>query len=628
MVTNLAQKDGAITERMIEFFATRARGGVGMCIAEYTVVSEEGKRMPNNVGIWDDRFIEGLSRLASAIRETGAVAGIQIGHGGRESNSSYSGYKPVAPTDLASIYRGTTSEIEKPLVLDVAGIKRLITAFVQAARRASEAGFQAVELHACHGYLISQFLSMCTNKRTDDYGGCLENRARFLIDIIRGIRETCGHNLLVVARINGNDYVDDGNTEKEAAEIAVLAQNAGADAIHVSAGLHQSRPYRIIPGMDLPEACLTYGAEFVKKTVDIPVIAVGNIDTPELAEEILTQKRADLIAMGRALVCDPMLPKKAREGSPEKIRRCICCSQGCLGRVHHLKTISCLQYPVAGRETELTFTPVSKAKDVLVIGGGPAGLAFATVSAKIGHRVTLVEKEDEVGGQLRLAHLPPTRARIRMEIENLTREAIESGVKIITGRQADLQMIEEMRPDRIILAVGSRPNIINIEGLDEVNLVFPEQALLRPESLGQRVVIIGGGLVGAEVADFISDRGHLVTILEMLPDIAADAVTSHRVYLTDHLVQQGVQVICSSKVVGVAPGKVKYIRDGWEFALEGIDNIVMATGVISEKNLSKDIIQSGYSFESVGDCFAPGDGLSAIYQGYLSALGMPYQNLE
>lgn len=629
MVTNLAMKDeGLVTERMIEYYATRARGGLGMLVTEYSVVSEEGKRMPNNIAIWDNRFIEGLSKLASVIRETGCIAAIQIGHGGRECSSAITGYKPVAPTDLPSIYRGTTSEIEKPVELDLVGIERLKNKFVHAAKRAFDAGFQVVELHACHGYLISQFLSLCTNKRTDDYGGSIENRARFLVEIIKGIKDICGSNAVVIARINGNDYVPDGNTENEAAEIAVLAQKAGADAIHVSAGLHQSRPYRMMPGMDMPEACLTYGAEVVKKRVDIPVIAVGKIRRPELAEEILAQNRADLIAMGRPMICDPQLPAKVREGRSEKIRHCIYCNQGCIGELHKLKSVSCLQYPVAGRERELKLVPVSKAKEVLVIGGGPAGLSVAAVSAKVGHRVTLVEKEDELGGQLRLAHLPPTRGEIRLAIENLYREATESGVRIITGRQADLQMIEEMRPDRIILAVGSRPDIPNIEGVDKVSIVFPEQVLLTPDILGQRVVVIGGGLVGAEVADFLSNRGHLVTILEILNEIAAGAVTATKVYLTDQLAEQGVEVICSAQVVAVAPGKVKYIRNGWTFALEGIDSIVLTAGVTPNEDLSKDLIKAGYSFESIGDCFAPGDALSAIYHGYLAALEMPISKVS
>jgi len=624
MTTNLAGDDGSITNRLIDFYTARARGGVGMVVVELSIVSVEGKRLPCNIGIWDDKYIEGLSRLAWAIRKAGAVAAIQIGHGGRESNSSYTGCRPVAPTDLPSIFRGTTSEMERPLELDLSGIKRLKSAFVRAAKRALEAGFQVVELHGCHGYLIAQFLSSCVNKRTDRYGGgSIENRGRFLVEIIEGIKNASGPEVPVVARINGNDYVPDGNTEAEAARIAFLAQKAGADAIHVSAGLHQSRPYQMIPGMDMGEACYTHLAQAVKAKVDIPVIAVGKIGRPELAEEILARQRADLIAMGRPLICDPQLPLKARQGRLEAIRRCIWCGQGCIGQIHHLKAITCLQNPTAGRESELMLIRTDSPKKVLVIGGGPAGLAAAAVSARIGHRVTLVEKGDELGGQLRLAHLPPTRESIRLAIENLTWELTEVGVEVIAGRKADLQMIEELQPDRIILAVGSRSSKPDIEGLGAVDVVFPEQALLAPERLGQHVAIIGGGLVGTEVADFLSARSHQVVIFEMLPELASKAVTSTKVYLTDQLAQQNVQVICRAQVVAVAPGKVSYIRDGWRFTVEEIDTILLAIGVTPEGGLARDLTRAGYNFELIGDCFTPGDAMSAIYQGYLAAAEIP-----
>lgn len=626
MTTNLAREDGSIGDRAIDFYVARAQGGVGMVVVELSVVSIEGKRLPYNIGIWHDEQIQGLARLARVIRDAGAVAAIQIGHGGRESNSTYTGCRPVAPTALPSVYRGTTSEVEIPLELDLDGIKRLISDFVQAAERASKAGFQAVELHGCHGYLIAQFLSRYTNKRTDAYGGSLENRARFLVEIIQGIKEECGSDFPVIARINGNDYVPGGNVEADARKIALLAQKAGADAIHVSAGFHQSIPYRIIPGMDMAEACYTPLAQMVKGEVDVPVIAVGRIGRPELAEEILAQKQADLIAMGRPLICDPELPQKAMQGRSESIRRCLWCNQGCIGQIHYLEPITCLQNPIAGREGELSLTQTSSPKKVLVIGGGPAGLAAASVSARIGHRVTLVERNQELGGQLRLAHVPPTRGSMRMAIENLTRELEEFEVEVINGTPADLQMIERIQPDRLILAVGSGPNSQNIEGLETVDVISPEQALLDPEKMGQRVAVIGGGLVGAEVADFLCSRGHHVAILEMLPELAPGAVTSTKVYLNDRLARQNVQVVCSAKVVAVAPGRVTYMRDGWRFSLEGVDTVVLATGRIPERELAKDLAKAGYTYELVGDCRAPGDAMSAIHEGYLVALEIPIKS--
>ena len=623
MTTNLAGEDGLINNRLIDFYATRARGGVGMVVVELSIVSIEGKRLPFNIGIWHDGQIEGLAGLARAIREAGAIAAIQIGHGGRESNSSYTGCRPVAPSALPSIFRGTTSDLEKPLELDLDGIKRLQSDFVRAARRAFEAGFQAVELHGSHGYLISQFLSSSSNKRTDPYGGNYENRARFLTEIIEGIKNDCGPDFPVVARINGDDYVSDGNTEADATKIAFLAQKAGADAIHVSAAFHQSRPYRMIPGMDMGDGCHTLLAQAVKNEVAVPVIAVGKIGRPELAEKILTKELADLCAMGRPLICDPELPLKAKQGRSETIRYCLWCNQGCIGQIHLLKPVTCLQNPAAGRETQWRLTPSVSPKRILVVGGGPAGLSAATALARIGHRATLVEKSNDLGGQLRLACLAPTRESIKQAIANMIREVTEAEVEVITGKEVDLQMIEEIKPDRIILAVGSHPNVPDIKGLDQVEVVFPEHVFLGLKKIGKRVVIIGGGLMGAEAADFLSAKDHQVTIMEMLPDVAVDAVTSTKVYLIDQLARQNVQVICNARVVVAAPGEVSYIRDGWRFTLEGVDTIVLAAGVSPETQLAMDLTRGGYEFERIGDCQTPGDAMSAIYQGYLTALEVP-----
>jgi pyruvate/2-oxoglutarate dehydrogenase complex dihydrolipoamide dehydrogenase (E3) component len=259
----------------------------------------------------------------------------------------------------------------------------------------------------------------------------------------------------------------------------------------------------------------------------------------------------------------------------------------------------------------------------LVAGGGPAGLTAATALARIGHRVTLVEKSNDLGGQLRLACLPPTRESIKQAIENMIREVTEAEVEVITGKEVDLQMIEEIKPDRIILAVGSHPNVPDIKGLDQVEVVFPEHVFLGLKKIGKRVVIIGGGLMGAEAADFLSAKDYQVTIMEMLPDVAVDAVTSTKVYLIDQLARQNVQVICNARVVAAAPGEVSYIRDGWRFTLEGVDTIVLAAGVSPETQLAMDLTRGGYEFERIGDCQTPGDAMSAIYQGYLTALEVP-----
>lgn len=623
MTTNLAGQDGMVTDRLINYYAARASGGVGMIIVELAIISRDGKRLPNNVGVWSDEHIPGLSRLAQAIRTHGVTATLQIGHGGRESNSIYTGLPPVSPSDLPSLFRGTTTDMERPVQLDQGGIRRLQEDFVKAALRAQSAGFQAVELHGCHGYLISQFLSPYSNKRTDKYGGSVENRTRFLVDIIKGIKSECGPGFGVIARINGRDYVPDGNTESESAMVAHLAQTAGADAIHVSAGFHESRPYRILPGPESVEACYVPLAAAVKAKVEIPVIAVARIGRPQLAEEILAADSADLIAMGRALICAPDLPRKAEEGHTEEIRWCIWCNQGCIGQIHVLKPISCLQNPSVGCEGEIEAVPTVRPQKVLIIGGGPAGLASTLAAATIGHQVTLVEKEDHLGGQMRLAHLPPTRAPLELAITNLVKSIQRTGTEIITGHLVDEAFVRDFKPDRIILACGARPLRPQIDGLETAEPIFAAQALTQQDRVGEKVAVIGGGLVGAEVSDFLAGRGKHVVLLEMKSEIVSDAVTSTRVYLSDQLAAQGVRVICSARVVGMGSGRVSYVQDGWLYSIEGIESTVVAVGVEPERTLAAELTEKGYDFTMVGDCLTPGDAMSAIHQGYLAGIGRP-----
>jgi 2,4-dienoyl-CoA reductase (NADPH2) len=413
-----------VTDRLVEFYAERARGGAGMIVVGYATVDElSGNVM--NIGAHKDEFIPGLSRLAEAINANGARSAVQINHAGRYNHSIFlNGKQPVAPSAIAS--RMTR---ETPKALTIEEIQETVEHFAQAALRVKKAGYSAVEILSGTGYLISEFLSPLTNKREDQYGGDLDNRMRFGLEVMQAIRKAVGQDYPVIVRMNGNDFMPNGQGRLELQAYAqALVEKAGVDALCINVGWHEARVPQIITGV--PRGVFAYLSRGIKDKVSVPVIASHRINDPYTAREMIGDGMCDMVAMGRSLIADPFLPEKARSGRDDQIVHCIACAQGCFDNLFKLKAVECLCNPKAGREKETRPVPVTQPKRVMVIGGGPAGMSAALAAAERGHKVTLYEQSDRLGGQLHLAGAPPGREEFVVLAHDLSKQIALSPVAV------------------------------------------------------------------------------------------------------------------------------------------------------------------------------------------------------
>lgn len=471
--TGLANMDGTVSERLIRHYRELARGGAGLVMVEYTYVDNDASKSAFcQLGASQTEHISGLSYLASTIKEEGARAGIQLEHCGRQKFLGIPPMKAPSRIPWPTLYEQTGMIPEE---LTISEIKQIIEAFGDAAKRAEAAGFDLVEIHAGHGYLITNFLSPHTNKRNDLYGGSLENRMRFLLEVIENVRSKVSEEFTVTMRISCIDYQPDGMKIEETIEVCKRAEQLGLDAIHVSGGDHHQMIYEVSP-MAIPNGPHVWAASAIKEHVSIPIIASGSINTPDLAESILEEEKADFISMGRPLFADPYLPLKAKEGRVEDITPCIRCNDGCLERTHfNNRSIRCTVNPNTGREGQLTLTKTENPKRIAVIGGGPAGLEAARVSALRGHSVTLYEK-GELGGSLNSAAILSFKADLK-RLTNYYKTQMEKLNIEICREEATPEKIIENHFDTVILAVGAVPKQLKIEGLEPSRVVQAKDVL-------------------------------------------------------------------------------------------------------------------------------------------------------
>lgn len=462
MTGRLANPEGFVTEEIIAYYTERARHGVGLIIVEMCSSESVGRHRVHELGIYDERFSPGLKRLAQAIKETGAKAAIQLGHGGGQTREDITGEHPIAPSAVEYLVEEIDTRRVIPHEMDKRRIQQAVQAFAEAAVRAKEAGFDAIELHGAHGYLIFQFLSPLDNVRTDEYGGCLKNRARFALDVLKACRSAIP-SLPIIFRLSIQEYARGGLTAEEGVQVAEWIAEAGANAIHVSSGSHHSLPSApkpVSPMIHEPGIFVPL-ASMVKKKVNIPVIAVGRLDDPTLAEKVLISGHSDMIAIGRGLIADPEWPLKVRKGTAETIRVCLACNT-CINTMHQGKPLRCLVNPCAGREKEITLSPSHESKSILVVGGGLSGLEAARVLSMRGYKVTLVERKSFTGGSLRLAMKAPIfqnvevrASQIEKFLEYQVRAAEAAGVEILTSASVDKKVLNRVCPDVAILAAGA-----------------------------------------------------------------------------------------------------------------------------------------------------------------------------
>jgi 2,4-dienoyl-CoA reductase-like NADH-dependent reductase (Old Yellow Enzyme family)/thioredoxin reductase len=608
MGTNYATWTGAVTERLIRYHAERARGGVGLITVEFSYVHPTGKISGCALGVHDDGMVPGLARLVGAIHAEGARASIQIAHGGRRCRSAITGTQPLAPSAVPCV----GGEVPRPL--SPTDIDRVVSWFAQAARRVREAGFDAVTLHLANGYLLQSFVSPYANQRLDEYGGNLDHRMRLPVEVLGAVRRTVGAEFPIICRVCVDEFIDGGLTLTEGRQVAQLLERAGADAIDVCAGIPESL-HVIGPPMATPRGFLASHARAIKDAVRIPVFAVGRINDPRLADQIVRDGSADFIAMGRPLLADPLLPDKARQGRFDDIVPCIACNEGCFQRLYLQLDVSCVVNPRVGREALFPAEPAPEPRRVLVVGGGPAGMTAALTAAARGHRVLLCERGPELGGQLLMGDVPPHKDEIRTLREHLVARIAKSTVETRLGTPVTEALVREIGADIVIVATGARPREAPVRAVD-TTIVSAWDVLSGRAITGSRVVVIGGGEVGCELAEYLATQGKDVVIVEVLGDLALTMEPRARTLLIQRLRGLGVTAMLQSRVDDVRGSTVTYERGGLTDRIEDVDTVVSAVGSLPDSDLGDALGASEATLCRIGDCVKPRRILEAIREGF------------
>ncbi len=628
---------GKANERLIRFYEERARYEVAMAIVGGCAI-DDFSGSPDMINLKDDEDMEGLSRLTEAVHRAGGRLCAQLYHGGAYVHSLFlKGKQAISPSGVFSRFTKET-----PRALTKEEIPWVVDNFAQGAKRAKAAGFDSVEILASAGYLISQFLSPLTNKRQDEYGGPLENRMRFGLEVARAVRAAVGREYPIICRIAGNDFVPGSHTNKEAKVFARALQEAGVDLLNVTGGWHETRVPQLL--MCLPPATFKYLARGIKESVEIPVMACNRINDPRIAEALLLEGSADFVGMARALLADPQILAKAKEGRLEEIVHCIGCAQACFDHVFYMRPVSCLMNPRAGREFEIQETPAPRPKKVWVIGGGPAGLMAAATAARRGHKVTLFEKEPSLGGQLRLAGVPAMRRDFVTAAVDLERQVRLAGVQVRSGRGVNKAAVKRGRPDAVVVATGGRPIIPEIPGVDLGHVTTAWDVLAGRAMVGRDVVIIGGGAVGCETAlhlcessavsgdslrflafnkaetwevldELVTKSPRRVTILEMLKRIGQDIGLSTRWSILQDLERYGVKIITEATAKEILPDGVVMEREGRTEKVT-CDSVVLAMGSRPVQELNEELAGIVPEIHVVGDAKGPRKALDAVWEGY------------
>lgn len=623
MSTQFASPGGSVTEELIDFLEERAKGGVGMIITGYTFIDGKfSKASVNQLGSHSDAMVPRLNALVETTRPYGTRIFLQLCHAGRQTDKNIIGGIPVGPSPMVD---EEGAEVTRELTREE--IEEIIEMFGLAAKRAKQAGFDGVEIHGAHGYLINQFMSDYTNRRTDEYGGDISGRMRFALKVLGRTREYVGEDYPVGFRINGTDYLEfkeeklkgRGMTLAKAKEAAKILEKNGVDYLHVSAGIGETGENACQP-MYFSQGYNVYLAEAIKREVDVPVITVGSITDPDMAEQIISQEKADLVALGRALIADPHFSDKARSDREEEILRCIRCNE-CSYRTSSLRELRCSVNPRVGRERRFVFTQSKEKKRVVVVGGGPAGMEAARVSALKGHEVILVEKEEELGGKLLPASFPSFKKDLKNLIDYYLRKMEHPNIEVFLNQEASLETIEGLNPQVLILATGAEPILPDIPGVSSGSVFSCLDVLTGRANLkGDKFVVVGGGSIGCEVAIFLTEPGKDVTIVEALDEILLDQYdVSMKRGLIRKLREASVKTITGCSIQRMTGEGLFIKKDKGKSRFIEADNIILATGFVSKKELyeeSKDRFDAVYC---VGDCAQPRKIIDAIQEAALIA---------
>ncbi len=633
--------DGEVTDRLIDFYKKRANGGVGLITVGGCPIDDHGS-MYGMIRMDDDRFIPGLQKLTSTIKKEGSKIAAQLYQAGRYVHSfMIGGRKAISASAVRSTFTGET-----PRALNLDEIPFVQDRFAEAAVRAKKSGFDAVEILGSAGYLISQFLSPVTNRRTDRYGGSLENRMRFGLEVAEKVRNAVAKDYPVFMRLAGNDFMEGGNTNRETRIFAIELEKVGIDLFNITGGWHETRIPQLT--MSVPCQAYVYLAQGVKSVVSVPVLASNRINDPNIAEKILKNGEADLVTMARALIADPDLPKKAQNGQHNLIHHCVACNQGCFDKIFQREPVTCLVNPRAGIEGETDIIIADQTKKILVIGGGLAGLKAACTAAQRGHQVVLAEKSGHLGGQILLNRNIPGRKEIIHTATDLIHNLYALNVHIVLNKDVDKKFIKELSPDAVVLATGARPLIPDIQDISDKKVIMAWDLLLGRADIGNRVVIIGGNAVGLETALYIANLGTIspetlhflaankaetwdileqlinkgnkdVTVLEMKKKVGEDIGSSTRWTILKELNRLGVNIITGARALAILPEGVRFEKNEKQDLLPA-DSIVIATGAEPANDLEEEIYSLVKEVYTIGDAKTPRNGLEAIKEGFFIGL--------
>jgi len=629
----MASPDGFVTREMIVFYESFARGGAGMVtIGDSAVDFDYAHAHFGQLNLGDDRAIGGLSTLVEAVQKYGAKISIELDHSGRLSTpSALKGRSPIGPSPIPSRVEEITALMQgrppTPVIeMDQAMIDEAIDHFAMAAFHCIRAGFEIVTVHGGHGQLLNQFASPYSNKRTDNYGGNLENRARFVLELLTAIRNMVGSNLTLEYRVSADELVPGGMNEDETINFLKLIKDK-IDLINVSVGGMLAEPrylaYMAQPYL-FPHAYNVHRAEKIKKALNMPVTAVGSIISLEMADMIIGEGKADIVAMGRAHIADPEIVNKTLRGETDDIRPCLRCNV-CGERPKDSLPVRCAVNPVAGRETGYRcIMPPEKKKKVVIVGGGPAGMEAAITASSRGHKVMLYEEKDELGGTLRIAASPAFKGDMKRFMEWMIRKTMNSKAQIRLGTRATIDSIKDDRPDILIAAVGAEPIIPDIPGIRGANVVWADDVDTGRTATGEAVIVAGAGLTGCETALMLSQQGRKVTIVDMISemDVARDTSLVSKIKLLEMLHEGGVQFRMEVKIEEIT-GKGIIVSNKAGIRNEIVaDTIVLSLGVKPMRERAEGFRGLAKEFYMIGDCVRPRNLMSAIHEGFNIAAEM------
>jgi len=588
-----------VTDQLVEYFVERAKGGIGMMLVGGGSVHPGGQELPDLPQMYNDDCIPALKKMVQKVKQYDTLFGVQLMHGGRQS------YLPqkVAPSPIPApaVVKGEVRALTIP------EIKELASCFGDSARRCQKAGFDIVELHGAHGYLINQFMAPNCNIRTDEYGGSFENRTRFLFEIIEDIQKKTGKDFPIGIRINGNDYIENGWELKDTVRIAPLLEKAGVVYLHVSGGVYGSTELTI-PSMYTPHGCFVHLAEEVKKHVNIPVITVGRIKYPDHADKIIEEGKADMVALGRSVLADPYYPEKARKGDFSQIRPCVGCCLGCIHAVLAKEPGSCVVNPDVGREYKLKSEKISdQSLKILIAGAGPAGMAAARQFALQGHQTIVCEKEKDPGGLLSLASKAPGRGELDDILNYFRQEVDRLDVEVRYDTELNVDLINDINPDKVILATGSMPDMPVIKGLfqTEMDLVTNVDVISGKEQVGDKVIVLGGGMTGLITADFLAEQGKQVVVLNRKKSFAEEMSSNDRYYLRERLKKGSVSLYKNVSVKHFTDDGVAFKAPGNDMTLDGFDSVVISEKQSSIRDAKKLEKKVKATFHLIGDAKSP-----------------------